>query len=220
MEFHRKNRSRVLVALAVVALVLGAVFTLISAHLRLLHSSRHVHLAETPAPNSAQPFPTSYFLNSATYSHDGKTIIMNCYGPVIWDVKTGGLLHILGDGAFPTLSQDGKMIATTDDNQAEIWDTSTGQQIQTVPEGPYSVSSASFSPDGRTVVSACESDPPKIWDQKTGKVLISLAGETGLTISSASFSPNGRLILATTNQHTAEIWYARTGALLHTLAGI
>ena len=55
------------------------------------------------------------------------------------------------------------------------------------------VRSASFSGDGRRVVTASGANTARVWDAETGKLMLTLPGHTGPVLS-AAFSPDGALI--------------------------
>jgi len=72
------------------------------------------------------------------------------------------------------------------------------------------VISASFSPDGKRVVTASSDNTARIWDADSGKAL----GEPmahGDTVMSASFSPDGRRVVTASFDRTARIWDAASG---------
>ncbi|MBR4678872.1 MAG: hypothetical protein IKO99_12800 [Bacteroidales bacterium] len=74
------------------------------------------------------------------------------------------------------------------------------------------VHSASFSPDGRYIVSASLDGTIKIWDAKTGQhVEKPLEGHTA-EVKSALFSPDGKYIVSTSQyDYAVRIWDAKTG---------
>jgi WD40 repeat protein len=80
------------------------------------------------------------------------------------------------------------------------------------------VKSASFSPDGRKIVTASTDKTAKIWNAGTGALEGTLIGHTEL-VRSASFSPDGSKIVTASYDRTAKIWNVATGVLEHTLAG-
>ena len=72
------------------------------------------------------------------------------------------------------------------------------------------VSSASFSPDGKRIVSASDDKTIRIWDAETGRQIgKSLEGHTD-EVSSASFSPDGKRIVSASHDNTIRIWDAET----------
>ncbi|HEY2938443.1 MAG TPA: hypothetical protein VGJ27_01375, partial [Gaiellaceae bacterium] len=79
-------------------------------------------------------------------------------------------------------------------------------------QGP--VSAASFSPDGRRVLTASQDGKARLYDAASGRRLHVLAGRGPVT--TASFSRDGRLVVAG-SADAARVWDVGTGALLHVL---
>jgi WD40 repeat protein len=67
-----------------------------------------------------------------------------------------------------------------------------------------SVINASFSPDGRQILTASSDKTAKVWDIK-GNLLATLSGHQG-SVNNASFSPDGRQILTASSDNTAKVW--------------
>ena len=57
------------------------------------------------------------------------------------------------------------------------------------------VTSVSFSPDDKNLVSSSYDHKIKIWDRETGSVLYNLDGHTDY-VTSACYSPNGKFIVS------------------------
>jgi dipeptidyl aminopeptidase/acylaminoacyl peptidase len=80
------------------------------------------------------------------------------------------------------------------------------------------MNSATFSPDGRRIVTASYDGTARVWDAKTGVTLLVLHSDHA--VNSAVFSPDGsRIVTTTLNDKTARIWDAHTGATLLVLRG-
>ena len=76
------------------------------------------------------------------------------------------------------------------------------------------VLSASFSPDGKRIVSASADNTLRIWDVATGKPIGSpMYGHTDY-VRFASFSPNGKHIVSASDDKTLRLWDATTGKSL------
>jgi len=71
------------------------------------------------------------------------------------------------------------------------------------------VIAASFSPDGKWIVTASEDDTARVWDARSGKPV----GEPMRRLNSfnaASFSPDGKWIVTASLDHTARVWDSST----------
>ena len=67
------------------------------------------------------------------------------------------------------------------------------------------VRSASFSPDGKRIVTASSDKTARVWDAASGKPIAVLRGHADL-VWSAAFSPDGRRIVTASKDQTAGIW--------------
>ncbi len=75
------------------------------------------------------------------------------------------------------------------------------------------VVSASFSPDGKRVVTASEDKTARVWDADTGKPM----GEPmthGGRVDSASFSPDGERVVTASSDKMARVWNAFWSSLV------
>ena len=73
------------------------------------------------------------------------------------------------------------------------------------------VFSATFSPDGRYIVSASHDNTIRIWDAKTGQQVGSPLVGHQFGVNSANFSPDGRYIVSASWDGTVRLWDAKTG---------
>jgi WD40 repeat protein len=114
---------------------------------------------------------------------------------------------------------DGKTLLTCSegtDRTLRRWDPATGKLLgsQTLYRGEENWS-ASFSPDGRTLLTR-EPDHARLWDAATGKPVgrpLRGIGETLLWFerSVEVFSPEGHLVLTAGPDASARLWHVATG---------
>ena len=76
------------------------------------------------------------------------------------------------------------------------------------------ITSGSFSPDGKWLLSSSYDRTARLFDVESGKELQILYGHTK-NVLSADFSPDGRLALTTSDDNTARIFDLATGKQLH-----
>ncbi|MCL1630307.1 hypothetical protein M3N55_16490 [Roseibaca sp. V10] len=77
------------------------------------------------------------------------------------------------------------------------------------------VMSASFSPDGRLILTSGHRTA-RIWDSETGSEVATLTGHHG-QLWDAAFSPDGGRVVTASFDRTARIWDANTGDMIATL---
>ncbi|EMD36479.1 hypothetical protein CERSUDRAFT_95780 [Gelatoporia subvermispora B] len=76
------------------------------------------------------------------------------------------------------------------------------------------VISVAFSPDGTRVVSGSWDEAVRIWDARTGDLLMDpLEGHRGI-VTSVAFSPDGAVVISGSLDGTIRVWNTRTGELM------
>lgn len=81
-----------------------------------------------------------------------------------------------------------------------------------------SVTSMTYSPSGRLLVTGLSDNTIKVWWVKDGALLYTLKGHTG-KISCVSFSPDGSLIASGSVDRTIRLWRSNNGACINTFSG-
>ena len=76
----------------------------------------------------------------------------------------------------------------------------------------------SFSPDGRSILSASDDGTLKLWDATSGHPILSLAGHTD-SVRACAFSSDGRSILSASDDGTLKLWDAASGRPILSLEG-
>ena len=145
------------------------------------------------------------FGNSAVFSSDGKKIVTGGHGIIIiWDAKSGKDILVMSDAdgarAWPwtaAISPDGKKVVSAGhgirDKTARIWDVALGTEERKLVGHAEEVQFATFSPDGKKIVTTSEDKTARIWDAGSGKELLKL--EHAKHVISAAFSPDGKKIV-------------------------
>ena len=165
-------------------------------------------------------------INSAKFSPDGKRVVIASDDNIvkIWDVKTGNVVYSLEGHTEPVMdanySTNGNYIVTNggNDKTSRIYNATTGDLIDSLEFHTSYLTTAVFSPDEQTVLTASFDKTAIMWDIKYGKLINRFVGHTN-RINFAAFSPNGATIITTSDDRTAKIWNVKSGKLLHTLIG-
>jgi WD40 repeat protein len=109
----------------------------------------------------------------------------------------------------------GKLASGTSDDTIKLWDSQTGNLLQTLEGHDDMVNAASWSPDGGKLASGSSDYTIKLWDSQTGNLLQTLEGHDG-EVTSVSWSPVGDK-LASCSKKAIMLWDTRTGDLVQTL---
>lgn len=169
-----------------------------------------------PLETSTQP--------PVAFSIDGQlsAIVHGRSNVVVFDMLTNNALFMLSHGG-PLLSirfsyDSQKIVTTSWDKTARVWDARNGQLLMTLTGHTDWVTSAEFSFDNTKIVTTSNDTTAKVWSADTGRLLSTLAGHKA-PVRCASFCPDSTQILTGSTDKTAKIWVASTGELLRTIAG-
>ena len=155
------------------------------------------------------------WINSVTFGPEQNTLISSSYdGSIrVWDYDTGKQKRVIVelDNVIKTtaFSPDGSLIATGDWSDIVLWDATTGIPAHTLET--ESVTSVTFSPDGKTFASAHHGRNPLIvWDVTTWKQKHTLKGYTHPVMDIAFSTDNSTLASGGFDPHIY-LWDVATG---------
>jgi len=164
----------------------------------------------------------------AMFSQDGRLLVTKTpgdYTSKLWTVSNGRLLRVLPTSTnmdhLMALSADGTLLADAGDryesagpshqqietNAIRVYDVSTGEERHRIPltSTDYGLQSLAFSPDGRWLTLAGDSDV-RLWEVNTGRQGFQLAD--GSLQKAVAFSPDGQWLVVS----------SRTGVTLCNIA--
>ena len=124
---------------------------------------------------------------SVDFSPDGKLVAGEGRDLVfVWAVQDGRLVARIGQQQVNALafSPDGRRLITGSlEGDVDVWDASTGRELDALSGNLGQVLDISFSPDGTRVATSSTDGTVRLWDLRTGQQLLTLAsgvaGEVG-----------------------------------------
>ncbi|KAF9554453.1 WD40 repeat-like protein [Agrocybe pediades] len=171
----------------------------------------------------------AYKVESLAFSHNGTTFATGLEdGVCIYDTDSGeiiaGPLKASSRRDFPdfyqlvTFSPDNTKLASASGfiilTRILIWDIQTGNLIAgPLEEHTGSITSLSFSPDSKMLVSGDEGKRIIIWDSATGNV-ISGPFQSTASVKAVGFTPDGFKIVTLSADHSICVWDAEKGTML------
>lgn len=152
------------------------------------------------------------YVNTAVFSHDDRRILSTSMDGTIriWDIKSGKELVVLDNHKLKDISLDQKFfLSLTKNNKLHIGEIETGETTELAVDHSDIIDSATFSPDGKFVISQSK-ERTIVWDTKTGNAKLSYDGDTSITIS-----PDGRHAAITDSTYSFHILDLTTGTIIN-----
>jgi WD40 repeat protein/tRNA A-37 threonylcarbamoyl transferase component Bud32 len=166
----------------------------------------------------------------ACFSPDGHWVATAGLDPVVrvWDAATGlpagPALKQTDWVSFVCFAPESRRVCAVAGQPLQMGDASTGQRLQiwdlitgrptTSPmEHNALIEHASFSSDGRQLVSAGSDGMARVWNAQTGQAVTPFFRHEQ-PVFHAAFSQDGRLVVTASADRTARVWDAKTGELV------
>ena len=125
--------------------------------------------------------------------------------------------HTKGINSLVINPNSNSLISGSDDNSLKIWDLTTGEERETISSSLSTVTCMAISHDGRVFCSGGLERQLRIRNARTGKVITSIRGDSG--VLSLAFSPDDNLLATGGFDRQIKIWDIVTRQEIYTLAG-
>ena len=106
--------------------------------------------------------------------------------------------------ATAAFSADGARIVTGAGSEAHVFDAASGRETAVLRGHKTDVNDASFSPDGKRIVTTSKDQTVRLWDAESGAEIVVLADDVS-DVRSAAFTPDGLRIFSWGGPY-ANIW--------------
>ncbi len=181
------------------------------------------HLWDATTGKEIQRFSgQSTTLDSATFSTDGRWIVMLGEVARVWDPSTGKQVQRLETdfGRHLAFSSDLKKALYGDySGRAAVLDVAVwGKEISRFEGHDESVRAGAFSPDGRSALTGSWDKTASLWDVATGKEIRRFEGHSDW-VNAVAFSPDTRSVLTGSRDMTARLWDVTTGREIRRFGG-
>jgi WD40 repeat protein len=188
----------------------------------------HIQLWNTKTGQFISRFSPDKRMGISALAPDGKILAVapvDRRAIVLCDLPSGKPLRVLQNSDSTsslvalTFSGDGKVLASLEYfvPAVRLWDVATGKEL-TPTEPPFSAfQGLAFAPDGKTLVSVGQADPPRLWDPATGKLLrrFQKGPQDQTNISGpVAVSPDAKTLVLGGGEHLA-VWDFPSGKHLY-----
>jgi WD40 repeat protein/tRNA A-37 threonylcarbamoyl transferase component Bud32 len=175
--------------------------------------------AAAPADRAPPPLPHGAGVAFVHFGRAGRTVWTGSADQTVrcWSVAggrpAGAPLHLAKGTEVLAFSPDGKaFVEGCQDRTARLWDLAAGKPTRTV-RLPDVMHAGAFSPDGGTVVIACEGGSVSRWRPRPGESPQPLLKLPEL-VHALAVSPDGRVLATGGEDHTARLWDLATAERL------
>lgn len=147
----------------------------------------------------------------AMFSTNGKKIITASEdgSAIVFDLDTHVSETVFDDNnvsvEYAEYNYDDTKIAIVTNRVVYIIDVDTNERIELKGQHDDLITSATFSPDGKTIATSSHDKTIKLWDVHTGNVFHTYVGHSSI-VKDVVFSSDGRFVLSTSNDNEARLW--------------
>lgn len=147
-------------------------------------------------------------MHAVIFSPDNNYIATVSGNAEVWDTRTGKMINSF-EGQQVAFSPDSKTITITGKRDAAIFSLGLKDKLAELKGYSNNLTGASFTPDGKQLLTLSNERNAKLWDVGTGKIINTFKDSS--EISDAGISNDGKYMLITTAERLAKLINLATG---------
>ena len=150
-------------------------------------------------------------VNSAVFSSDGTRVITasDDGSAIIYDVKSRTSYQIFIDEnttiEYAEFNYDDTKVAVVTNSAVYIINVASGKTERVIDGHDDVITSATFSPNGKTIATSSHDKTIRLWNIDNGDALYIYKGHSS-TVSDVMFSPDSKFIISTSIDNEARLW--------------
>ncbi len=161
-------------------------------------------------------------ITSLAIASDGQTLISSdAYGRIeVWNLRTSERVRVITEGSYSSavsslvIGQDGQTLFSGISFAVKVWDLKTGNHIRTIEKHSSSVTSVTFNPDDRTLVSGGRDRTIMVYSSP----IYRLIGHQD-AVNSLAISRDGQTLVSGSDDTTIKVWDLNGGEEICTFTG-